>query len=457
MNKKMLLAMQKRNKKRLEELRTKLKNNEVREEDLETVQTEVDELTEEAQEIADALENIEEDRAEEEDSDDEETDSDEDENKNDDEDDEEEDSDKDKNEKRSRGISTEQRDKVMTAIGKGLSTRGHKSTKTKEKEVRKAFGRFVAGQINESEARSIGIVTGNGGVTVPEEIAKEIIAYAQEENPLRKHGTPHKTKTTQGYPILVAKAEAQGHKTERTTSNPMTETAIEFDEITLDPTEFDALATVTKKLLKRSDLPIEDIVIDELKKAYVRKEAQYFFRGDEVNNLNPGALAKKAVEFTIADGERPDFKVGQQVYDALVDFKNTVKASVRKRSMFMINDAALSLIEKMKTNDGLPLFKSFEQVTNGFDGKILGFNTVVTEFADKSDVDPDTPVIYFGDFKTFHYQDVIGSMEVNRLVELYAASNLVGLQIYNIVDGQLVYSPLEPTMYKYEVVANTTP
>ncbi|MYL56343.1 phage major capsid protein [Virgibacillus halodenitrificans] len=357
---------------------------------------------------------------------------------------------KDDDEIRDKKLNDDQRD----ALGNNLAGKGNSAEK-REKEVRKAFGRFVVGQITETEARELGIVTGNGAITVPKQIAKEVISYAQENNPLRKYGTPHRTKTTQGFPILVKKANAQGHKDERTTSNPMPETSIEFDEIELEPTEFDALATVTKKLLKRSDIAVEEIVIEELKKAYVRKESQYFFRGDEVNNLNPGALAKKAVAFTIPDGERPDLKVGQQVYDALVDFKNSVIASVRKRSMFMINDAALSLIEKMKTTDGFPIFKPFEQARDGFDGKILGFNTVVTEFADKSDVDPDTPMIYFGDFKTFHYQDVMGSMEVNRLVELYAKSNLVGLQIYNIVDGQLIYSPLEPTMYKYEVVPNT--
>ncbi|MGQ7191268.1 phage major capsid family protein, partial [Escherichia sp. HC-CC] len=57
--------------------------------------------------------------------------------------------------------------------------------------------------------------------------------------------------------------EAQGHKNERT-NNEMPETDIEFDEIELSPTEFDALATVTKKLLARTGLPIEQIVMDEL-------------------------------------------------------------------------------------------------------------------------------------------------------------------------------------------------
>jgi len=448
MDKKLLLALQKRNKERLTELKNKLEKGEVRAEDLEAVQKEVQELADQLQEIADQLAAM---------GDDGESGQDEGSGEEGEEDMEGRDGGQDEGsgegEQRSAGISPEQRDGVLKAISSGLSTRGHKSTKAKEKEIRSAFAKFVVGQISEAEARSLGIVTGNGSVLVPKEIADEIISYAQEENHLRKFGTGHRTKTTQGFPVLIKKAVAQGHKQERTKDNPMPDTGIEFDEILLDPTEFDALATVTKKLLKRTDIPIEDIVIEELKKAYVEKEAQYFFRGDETGNENPGALAKKAVAFTPAAA--PDLTKGQSVYDVLVQFKNSVKASVRKRSMFMINDAALTLIETMKTDDGLPLFKPLEQASNGFDGKILGFNTVVTEYANKSADDVETPVIYFGDFSSFHYQDVIGAMEVNRLTELYAASNLIGLQIYNILDGQLIYSPLEPTVYKYEVIGAT--
>lgn len=452
---KLLLALQKRNNARLTELQGQLERNEVRAEDLEAVQAEVQELADQAQEIADELANLDDDGEGngegegtgsgegsgegEEGRDGEEGDSNE----------------EDDEGQRSNVITGEQRSAVMGAISKGLSSVGHKSTKNKAKEIRSAFAKFVVGKITEYEARSLGIVTGNGSVTVPKEIASEVISYAQEENPLRKFGTRHNTKSTQGFPVLVKKATAQGHKQERTKENPMPDTGIEFDEIVLDPTEFDALATITKKLLKRSDVPIEDIVIEELKKAYVEKEAQYFFRGDETGNENPGALAKKAVAFT--PDVQPDLTSGQSLYDVLVKFKNSVKSSVRKRSMFMINDAALTLIETMKTDDGFPLFKPFEQASNGFDGKILGFNSVVTEYANKSADDLDTPIIYFGDFKSFHYQDVIGAMEVNRLVELYATSNLVGLQIYNILDGQLIYSPLEPTVYKYEVVGASAP
>ncbi|OOR66903.1 major capsid protein, partial [Bacillus cereus] len=210
-------------------------------------------------------------------------------------------------------IPKEERSEIMAAIATGLSTKGHKSTKNKEKETRSAFANYIVGNIDEREARALGLVTGNGSVTIPDFLSKEIITYAQEENFLRRLGTGVKTKENIKYPVLVKKAEAQGHKNERT-NNEIPETDIEFDEIELSPTEFDALATVTKKLLARTGLPIEQIVMDELKKAYVRKETQYMVNGDEANNINDGALAKKAVEFKTDE---------KNLYDALVKMKNT--------------------------------------------------------------------------------------------------------------------------------------
>ena len=72
--------------------------------------------------------------------------------------------------------------------------------------------------------------------------------------------------------------------------------------------------------MARTGLPIEQIVMDELKKAYVRKETQYMVNGDEANNINDGALAK-AVEFKTDE---------KNLYDALVKMKNT-PVKVRKK------------------------------------------------------------------------------------------------------------------------------
>ncbi|EOO66478.1 HK97 family phage major capsid protein [Bacillus cereus VD196] len=433
--KEILKASQARNKARLAELQGKVEKNEVRSEELAAVKAEVEALTEEAKTLADELAKLEADEKEENPD-----------QKKDDDPDKKEDPEVKEDPNQSKEIPKEERSEIMAAIATGLSTKGHKSTKNKEKETRSAFANYIVGNIDEREARALGLVTGNGSVTIPDFLSKEIITYAQEENFLRRLGTGVKTKENIKYPVLVKKAEAQGHKSERT-NNEIPETDIEFDEIELSPTEFDALATVTKKLLARTGLPIEQIVMDELKKAYVRKETQYMVNGDEANNINDGALAKKAVEFKTDE---------KNLYDALVKMKNTPVKEVRKKARWVLNTAALTKIETMKTDDGFPLLRPFNQVEGGIGYTLLGFPVEEEDAIDIPD-SPDTPVFYFGDFSKFYIQDVIGSLEVQKLVELFSRTNRVGFRIWNLLDAQLIHSPFEVPVYKYVLKQQTTP
>ncbi|PEM89476.1 phage major capsid protein [Bacillus toyonensis] len=431
--KEILKASQARNKARLAELQGKVEKGEVRSEELAAVKAEVEALTEEAKTLADEIAKLEAGEKEE----------DPDKKKEEDPDKKEDPVTKEDPDAKTE-LSEEQRSEIMVAIGAGLSTKGHKSTKNKETETRSAFANYIVGNIDEREARSLGLVTGNGSVTIPNFLSKEIITYAQEENFLRRLGTGVKTKENIKYPVLVKKAEAQGHKNERT-NNEIPETDIEFDEIELSPTEFDALATVTKKLLARTGLPIEQIVMDELKKAYVRKETQYMVNGDEANNINDGALAKKAVEFKTDE---------KNLYDALVKMKNTPVKEVRKKARWVLNTAALTKIETMKTDDGFPLLRPFNQAEGGIGYTLLGFPV---EEEDAIDItgEPDTPVFYFGDFSKFYIQDVIGSLEVQKLVELFSRTNRVGFRIWNLLDAQLIHSPFEVPVYKYVLKVST--
>lgn len=432
--KEILKASQARNKARLAELQGKVEKGEVRSEELAAVKAEVEALTEEAKTLADEIAKLEEEEKEEDPD-----------KKKDDDPEKKEDPAAKENPDTKAELSEEQRSAISASIATALSTKGHKSTKNKEKETRSAFANYIVGNIDETEARALGLVTGNGSVTIPDFLSKEIITYAQEENFLRRLGTGVKTKENIKYPVLVKKAEAQGHKTERT-NNEIPETDIEFDEIELSPTEFDALATVTKKLLARTGLPIEQIVMDELKKAYVRKETQYMVNGDEANNINDGALAKKAVEFKTDE---------KNLYDALVKMKNTPVKEVRKKARWVLNTAALTKIETMKTDDGFPLLRPFNQAEGGISYTLLGFPVEEEDAIDIPD-SPDTPVFYFGDFSKFYIQDVIGSLEVQKLVELFSRTNRVGFRIWNLLDAQLIHSPFEVPVYKY-VLTETKP
>ncbi|PFO59606.1 phage major capsid protein [Bacillus cereus] len=434
--KEILNASLTRTKSRLAELQGKVEKNEVRSEELAAVKAEVEQLTKEVQTISDELAKLEEEEKEEDPD-----------KKKEDNPDEKEDPAAKENPDGKTELSEEQRSAISASIAAALSTKGHKSTKNKEKETRSAFANYIVGNIDETEARALGLVTGNGSVTIPDFLSKEIITYAQEENFLRRLGTGVKTKENIKYPVLVKKAEAQGHKNERT-NNEIPETDIEFDEIELSPTEFDALATVTKKLLARTGLPIEQIVMDELKKAYVRKETQYMVNGDEANNINDGALAKKAVEFKTDE---------KNLYDALVKMKNTPVKEIRKKARWVLNTAALTKIETMKTDDGFPLLRPFNQAEGGIGYTLLGFPVEEEDAIDIPDSPdtPDTPVFYFGDFSKFYIQDVIGSLEVQKLVELFSRTNRVGFRIWNLLDAQLIHSPFEVPVYKYVLKAST--
>lgn len=452
MDTELLKKMKARREQRLTELREKVESGELREADLEAITKEIDAVVDELNGIKSELSEA--------DGSDEGSDADEgtggsdgstgsDENRSGegDEGDEGDDGDNDDSENRSGMITQQQRDGLLGSIKNGLEARAKMTNKQKDQQLRKAFANFVVGNISEAEARALGIEAGNGSVTVPEVIASEVITYAQEENLLRKYGTVVRTSGDVKYPILVKKADANVNKKERSTD--IAETAIQFDEILLDPAEFDALATVTKKLLKMSGVPVEDIVVEELKKAYVRKEINYMFNGDDAGNENPGALTKKAVAF-----EKPlDLTAagaGQKLYDALIEFKNTPVTEVMKKGRFIINRAALTAIEKMKTDDGFPLLRPFTQAEGGIGYQLVGYPVDWTDAADKKGK-PDTPVLYFGDFSAFKIQEVIGALEIQKLVEKFSGKNQIGFQIYNLLDGQLVYSPFEPAVYRYEI------
>lgn len=456
MNRKLLLALKARHEKKLKELRTLVESGEVREADLSQVTEDIEGIIEELEGINTELAATDEGEGDGEGTGEGEN-RDGGEGTDEGETGEGDDGDGGSGENRAGMITQQQRDGLLGHIKKGMEARNRVGVAERTKQMRSKFAQFVVGKVSESEARAIGIVQGNGNVIVPKEIVPEIISYAQEINPLRTDGTMHRTGTQLGFPVLVKKATVYGHKKERATDKPITQSEIAFDEITLDPTEFDALALITKKLIKRSDINIEDTVIEELGKAYAEKEGIYFFRGDDPENINNGSLSKKSVQIyatkTIDENGTPkvvaiDGSDGPELHDALVDLKNSVKSTVRKRSKWYLNDAAQSLVEKMKDKEGRPLYDMLNQVKDGIDGRLLNYPVTVTEFADVSDSDSETPVFYFGDPKTFHMQEVENALETQTLVEKYADTNHVGVKIYNMIDGQLIYSPLEPTYYK---------
>lgn len=432
MNKKYLLKRQKDLKATLGALEERAKGDTLTRDDLNDIETQVEEITDELNEISDAISELSDEDVEEledavedlENTTDEIVDTVE-KNTDDDSDD-------------AKTVDESQRSRVLGIIGKGISSRGEE--KMKKLSTRNAFLQFLGGRVSEQKARSLGVDFNNGRVLVPQEIAHEVISYSQEENPLRKFATVHNTKGTQGFPIQVAKMAANNSKKERDDKTPIPFTEIEFDDYFLDPTEIDALTKITKKLTHMSDFDVEAIVLEELKKAYVRKEVFMYIH----DTTNKGSLVNKAVAFDTKENNK---------YLKLIQLKNALPTALRGGARWLINRAAQTELESLLDTTGNPILK--ESGNDDFEFKLLTYPVEVSDHVDGTD--PSVPVIYFGNFSYFHIQDVIGSLEIQILTEKYADTNQIGYKIYNLTDGQLVYGPFETPVYSLDITKVTKP
>ncbi|MFK4412901.1 HK97 family phage major capsid protein [Bacillus sp. RC251] len=80
---------------------------------------------------------------------------------------------------------------------------------------------------------------------------------------------------------------------------------------------------------------------------------------------------------------------------------------------------------------------------------LLGFPLVCTD-AVKGLVDS-AVVFNFGDFSSFVIQENSDGLGIEVMREMYTDVNEVGLKLYNLLDGKLIYSEVEPTVYRLEV------
>lgn len=80
---------------------------------------------------------------------------------------------------------------------------------------------------------------------------------------------------------------------------------------------------------------------------------------------------------------------------------------------------------------------------------LLGFLLDCTD-AVKSSADSVT-VFYFGDFSSFIIQENATGLEAEVMPERFALKNELGFKLHNLLDGKLIYSEVEPTVYRLEI------
>lgn len=267
-------------------------------------------------------------------------------------------------------------------------------------------------------------VDSQGGYLVPDEYDKRLIKGLEEENVFRGLGT---TITTSGeHKINIAASEPAAAWIEEGEALTFGDAA--FDQVILDAHKLHVAVKVTEELLYDNAFGLENFLIEAFYKALANAEEDAFLNGDgsgkplgilaETGGAEIGVTAASATVITA---------------DELIDLVYSLKRPYRKNASFIVNDATLAIIRKLKDGNGQYLWQP--SAIAGEPDRLLGYPLRTSAFMPTAQAG--AKAVAFGDFKYYNIGDR-GPRSFAELKELFAGNGMVGFVAKERVDGKLV-------------------
>ncbi len=289
-------------------------------------------------------------------------------------------------------------------------------------EYKEDFGRHLRGKkpIHNVLSES---VDADGGYLVPEEFEKDIVRGIDETNIIRSIAKVITTANDRKIPIAVGHSVATwtAENAAYTESNPT------FGQKKIDAFKLTDLVRVSIELLQDAAFDIEGYIIKEFSYAFGVAEEQAFCVGTGVNQPT-GIFTADGGEIGVTAGSATAVTI-----DDVINLVYSLKAPYRKNAKFLMNEATVSLIRKLKDGNGNYLWQPSVQA--GQPDKILGYDVFTTPFAPT--IAGGALAIAFGDFSNYWIGDR-GGRTVQRLNELYATNGQVGYVATERVDGKVI-------------------
>ena len=260
-------------------------------------------------------------------------------------------------------------------------------------------------------------VDADGGYLVPEEYDHRLIDVLTEENIMR--GLATKITTSGEHKINIAATKPAAAWIEEGEALSFGDAT--FDQKILDAHKLHVAIKITEELLYDNAFGLENYIITEFGKALANAEEDAFLNGDGVGK--PTGIFDKT-----KGGESIGTLTAALKSDDILDLIYKLKRPYRKNASFIMNDATLAQIRKLKDNNGQYLWQPSYQANEP--DKILGYNIRTSAFAP-------TDAIAFGDYKYYNIGDR-GSRSFKQLNELFAGNGMIGYVAKERVDGLLI-------------------
>lgn len=211
------------------------------------------------------------------------------------------------------------------------------------------------------------------------------------------------------------------------------DSTMSFGVRNLHPHPVAKLLKVSDKLLRANTMGAENLVRDRLAYKFSITEEKAYLTGSGANQPL-GVMTASANG--ISTGR--DVSTGNSSTaigaDNLREVKYSIKGNYWPRLAWIFHRSAVKQISKLKDGDGQYLWQA--GITNGDPDRILGFPVYMSEYQ-SSTFTTGLYVGILGDFSNYWIADAL-DMRVQRLVELYAATNQVGFIGRKETDGMPV-------------------
>ena len=264
-----------------------------------------------------------------------------------------------------------------------------------------------------------------GGYLVPDEFERTLVEALEEENVFRT--LAHVIKTSSGdrkIPVVASKGTASWVDEE----GAYTESDDAFSQVSIGAYKLGTMIKVSEELLADSVFDLEAYISKEFARRIGAREEESFFNGDGKGKPLGILAATGGAEVGVTAASATAITA-----DEVIDLFYSLKAPYRKNAVWVLNDATVKQIRKLKDTTGQYLWQP--SLVAGTPDTILGRPVKTSAFMPTAAAGAKT--IAFGDFKYYWIADRQGRT-FKKLSELYAANGQVGFMGTQRVDGKLI-------------------
>ncbi len=264
-----------------------------------------------------------------------------------------------------------------------------------------------------------------GGYLVPDEFERTLVEALEEENVFRT--LAHVIRTSSGdrkIPVVASKGSASWVDEE----GAYQESDDAFSQVSIGAYKLGTMIKVSEELLADSVFDLEAYISKEFARRIGAREEESFFNGDGKGKPLGILAAAGGAEVGVTAASATAITA-----DEVIDLFYSLKAPYRKNAVWVLNDATVKQIRKLKDSTGQYLWQP--SLVAGTPDTILGRPVKTSAFMPTAAAGAKT--IAFGDFKYYWIADRQGRT-FKKLSELYAANGQVGFMGTQRVDGKLI-------------------